>query len=209
MLRRRLGHVLARFVVLPLAVTGMVAGAATQASACSCAGSTVRESVNRVDGVFLATVGPLVEDRQRTNVVEVTSVYKGDVGARVTINTGTEEPGVESSCDFELTEGTTRMFFATGGGSTWAAGQCNGPFGDETKIRHRLDQLLGQPTPPSVDAPVYEPPESEPQPHNDMPDAAPGNDETLETTVIAVAAGATIVVVVGFFVAVRRRNRLT
>lgn len=144
-----LRRLLARLGVLVLICTGLVFATTATAHACSCAPVSLRASVAGADAVFVGTPGELVAGLRVTRYVEVSSVYKGDVAATVTVNTGQEGPeGIMNSCDYDLVPGQKRVFFAAGSGAEWSSGMCSDRFEPLGATLRGLDARLGRPSPP-------------------------------------------------------------
>lgn len=146
---------LARMLAPALVGAGLVLGSGVPAHACSCALQTVRAAAQGADAVFVGTVGPLVDDLEYTNHVEVHRVYQGSVPAEVTINTGQEDsPGVSSSCDLTLTPGREMVFFAAGSGDAYSVGPCDFPSQPSAHVVERLAAITGgAPVAPEPTAP--------------------------------------------------------
>jgi hypothetical protein len=88
-------------LVAPASLGGcLLIGSGTPAHACSCAVSSPTERVAEADAVFVGSVGDLVDGLDYTRTISVAGVYKGDVPAVVSVNTGQEGPnGPGNSCN--------------------------------------------------------------------------------------------------------------
>jgi hypothetical protein len=106
----------------------LLIGSGTPVHACSCVASSPKERVAASDAVFAGTVGATVPGLLYTRTTDVAGVYKGDVPAVVTVNTGQEGPnGQANSCNYSLDVGDKLLFFADGAGDPYSLG-CNHPL---------------------------------------------------------------------------------
>lgn len=111
-------------VALGFALLGLVVVGQTPAYACSCAESTVKESVKRADAVFVGTVLERSQDQGRvTYKVRGKTAYKGDVAYSVEVSTASS--GAACGLD-NLKVDEDYLFFGTGQGGEFRSGLCSG-----------------------------------------------------------------------------------
>jgi len=148
-----LRRMLARLGVLVLVCSGLVLGTSATAHACSCASVPLSDSIAEADGIFVGTTGDLVDDLRVTRYVDVDRVYKGDVEARVTVNTGQEgSDGEGNSCNYDLPADRKVVVFASGSGAEWSTGLCSQRYEPMKELLPQLDKRIGPPTEPVPNA---------------------------------------------------------
>lgn len=163
-----------RLVALALLGGCLVIGANTPAHACSCALRPTAERVTRADAVFAGTVGATVPGLLYTRTVDVASVYKGDVPAVVTVNTGQEGPhGEANTCNYSLDVGEELLFFADGEGDPYSL-VCNHPLQAGKGLLHEVEMVTGESPVTYASAPAGDPQEEVPDAEPDSGQSGPG-----------------------------------
>jgi hypothetical protein len=95
--------------------------------------------------VFVGTVGDLVAGLDYTRTIYVGGVYKGDVPAVVSVNTGQEGPnGAGNSCNYDLAAGKELLFYADGAGAAYTAGACNHPTEAGRGVLQHAQNVTGE-----------------------------------------------------------------
>jgi hypothetical protein len=116
-----------------------------------------RQEVKEASGVFVGTVGPLLDGKTFTWEVRVGRVYKGDPVHTSTVNTGHEyDNGMVDTCSSTLDPGRRYLFLVEGRADTWSVPGCQDTYALPDAALSRVRQLMGRPNaqPPSEPEPV-------------------------------------------------------
>jgi hypothetical protein len=119
-------------IVLVLAVLAVFAYPASPACACSCAAVSTDEQLDSADAVFLGVVREITTDHPFsplfssgdpvTAVIDVSRVYKGDVGPSVSVATVADG----ASCGYDFAVEHEYLIFARAQQGQFATGLCDG-----------------------------------------------------------------------------------
>lgn len=174
-----------------------IAGA-PDACACSCRTyETPQEAVQAFDAVFKGVpTSKKTKDRRVVYQVDVSLVYKGDVGAQTTIATHTET----TACGTSFTLRDEGLFFVhetdPGSDAQFWATSCGPMTKSRTDLTVVLRQLYGEPRVVASATPTAAPDESD------------GSNRTVAYVVAGVAVAAVLgAVLVGAMLALSRRQR--
>ncbi|MGP3932908.1 hypothetical protein [Nonomuraea sp. KM88] len=163
-----------------------VSGAPADATACSCASRTPRQSVDAAAAVFSGTATHVDEPLPNNGEVAVTlrpdHVYKGEPGAELRVSTRAES----SACGYTFEQGGRYLILAGSGRSGLTTTLCSGnlrlPAGDRPLRLSDRTQGMRPLTPELIDAlgtPV-------------RVRAEPAPDRTNLMVIVAVVAGALV-----------------
>jgi hypothetical protein len=203
---KQLSRWMVRTVAVSVGASSIALGVTSAAHACSCMMPRPVATAASYDGVFVGTTGQAGPRPPLSREVEVSSVFKGDPGREIVVETGMGgQGGFASSCDFMLPVDRTFVFFADHDHGAWRVMMCNplekptptllAALEDRLGPPHQPQQLTANPpTPSAVD--------------EDEPSAAVGPTSDDDSDVLPWAvAGAAALVVVGAGVGITRRHR--
>jgi len=110
-----------------LLVAGLLAHV-RPAAACTCAVRTVPEQLDAAAAVFSGTVRTIktAADGRVAVGLDVSVLYKGNTGRRVSVRTAAESGG----CGFPFARAQRYVVFATGGPGAYTTGLCDGTTDD-------------------------------------------------------------------------------
>ena len=116
-----------RVALAALLVAGLVAYV-RPAAACTCAVRTVPEQLGAASAVFSGTVRTIktAADGRIAVGLDVSVLYKGDTGRRVSVRTASDSSG----CGFPFARDRRYLVFAAGGPGAYTTGLCDGTTDD-------------------------------------------------------------------------------
>jgi hypothetical protein len=183
-------HLPLRRCVLAVAVVfGILVLTPSPSWACSCASSTPAEQVQRAVTVAAGTVDWTATDGQtRTYKVEFDTVYKGAAAASEKLAT----PANEAACGVgNLAAGRRYLFFIDGEHpGAMRVGLCGGTTPYDDAVAGQVEAVTGPPGKPLATPTA----------------AAPSDDDRGRTVLVAVGAGAVLLLATGAAFVLRRRS---
>jgi hypothetical protein len=178
-----------RLLLAVVVVFGILVLTPSPSWACSCASSTPAEQVQRAVTVAAGTVDWTATDGQtRTYKVEFDRVYKGSAAASEKLAT----PANEAACGVgDLAAGQRYLFFIDGEHpGSMRIGLCGGTTPYDAALVGQVEAVTGPPGKPLATPTV----------------TGPSGDERGRTTLVAVGAGAVLVLATGAAFFLRRRS---
>lgn len=118
-----------RFALVALTVAGVLLHAPT-AQACTCATRSLPEQLEAATVVFTGTVRTVKSGARVAVALDVSAVYKGKGGRRLTVTTGPDS----AACGIPFARGSSYVVFAAGDVEALSTGLCSGTTDDVTVV---------------------------------------------------------------------------